>query len=85
MFPNRVPMYRDNPSPKPLAKQVDSIYSLINVCVLESPKRSPPTYIQEEHEVTIHRAPHRWKSYTQWGVAWFLKGTEQVKSINTLI
>jgi hypothetical protein len=50
-----------------------SIYSFIHICLLESPKRSPPTY-EEKHKVTIHRAPHRWKAYIQWGAAWFPKG-----------
>jgi len=57
------------------------IYSFIHVCLLESPRRSPPTY-GEKQKVTVHRAPRRWKVYIQWGAAWFPKGTEQVKSIN---
>jgi hypothetical protein len=40
MFPNRVPMGSDTLSPEPLA-----YFSFIQVCLLESPKRSPPTYI----------------------------------------
>ena len=68
-------MDRDTPSPQPLAKRGDSIHSFIPVCLLESPKRSPPTYIQEKHKVTVHGAPPpRWKAYMQWGVAWFPKG-----------
>jgi len=74
MFPNRVPTDRDTPSPQPLAKQGDSIYSFIHVCLPQSPKRSSPTYIQEKHKVTIHEAPSRRKAYIQWGVAWFPKG-----------
>jgi hypothetical protein len=46
------------------------IHSLIHVCLPEFSKRSPPTY-GEEHKVTFHGAPRRWKAYTQWGVAWF--------------
>jgi len=30
------------------------IHSFIQVCMLESPKRSSPTYIQEKHKVTVH-------------------------------
>ena len=67
MFLNRVPMDRDTLSPEPL------VYSLIHVCLPESPKRSPLTY-GEKHNVTIHGAPNRQKAYIQWRVAWFPKG-----------
>jgi hypothetical protein len=29
---------------------------------------------KEKHKVTVHGAPRRRKSYTQWGAAWFPKG-----------
>jgi len=51
------------------------IHSFIHVCLLESPKRSSPTY-GEKHKVNIHRAPCRQKAYIQWGAAWFPKGNE---------
>jgi hypothetical protein len=54
MFPNRVPMDRDTPSPEPLVWLF--IHSFIHVCLLESPKRSPPAY-GEKHKVTVHGAP----------------------------
>jgi len=44
MFPNRVPMGSDIPSPEPLV-YFSFIHSFIHVCLLESPKRCPPTYI----------------------------------------
>ena len=40
----------------------------------ESPEKSPPTYIQERHKVTIHGAPRRQKAYIHWGADWFPKG-----------
>jgi len=67
MFPNRVPMHRDSPSPEPL------VYLFIHVYLPKSPKRSPPTY-REKHKVTVHRAPRRQKAYIQWGAGWFPKG-----------
>ena len=70
MFPNRVPMDRDTPSPEPVVYLF--IHSFIHVCLLESPNRSPPTY-GEKHLVTVHRAPCRRKAYIQWGAAWFPK------------
>jgi len=71
MFPNRVPMDRDTPSPEPLV--CSFIHAFIHVCLPESPKRSPPTY-GEKHKVTVHRAPCRRKAYIRWGAAWFPKG-----------
>ena len=79
MFPNRVPTDSDNLSPESLAKRGDSIYSFIHsfihVCLVKSPKRSPPTYIQEKHKVTVHEAPCRRKAYIQQGAAWFVNDT----------
>jgi len=80
-FPNRVPTERDTPSPESLAKRGDSVYLLINsfihsfihVCLLESPKRIPPAYIQEKHKVIVHRVPRRRNTYIPWGTAWFPK------------
>ena len=85
MFPNRVPTDRDTLSPEPLAKQGDSIRSFIHVCLPDSPKRSPPTYIQEKHKVTVHGAPSRRKAYIQWGVAWFPKGIVNNTAISTSV
>ena len=48
MFANRIPTDKGTLSPELLAKRGDSIYSFNHVCLLESPKRSPPTYIQEK-------------------------------------
>jgi len=42
MIPNRVPMDRDTPSPEPPVSLF--IHSFIHACLLEAPKRSPPTY-----------------------------------------
>ena len=49
------------------------IHLLIHIRLLESSKRSPPTY-GEKHKVIIHGAPCRQKTYIQWGAAWFPKG-----------
>jgi len=59
-----------------------SVCSFIHVCLPESPKRSPPTYA-EKHKVTVHGAPHKWKVYIQWGVAWFPKGIFNDTAIST--
>jgi hypothetical protein len=53
MLPSRVPIGRDTLSPEPLAKQGVSIHSFMYVC-WRPKKRSPPTYIQEKHMVTVH-------------------------------
>jgi len=50
MFPNRVPMDRDTPSPEPI------VYSFIHACLLESPKRSPPIY--GEKNIRSSMEPH---------------------------
>jgi hypothetical protein len=93
MFPNKVPTDRDTPSPEPLAKRGDFIYSFIHACLPESPKRSPPTYIQGKHKVTVHRTPRRWKAfhitprrwkaYILWGAAWFPKGIVNNTAVST--
>jgi len=59
------------------------IYSFIHVCLPETPKRSPPTYIQEKQKVTVHRAPCRRKAYIQWGVTWFPKGIVNDTAVST--
>jgi len=64
MFPTRVPMDRDSVSPEPLVYLF--IHSFIHVCLLESPKGSPPAY-GEKYKVTIHGAPRRRKAYIHWG------------------
>ena len=73
MFPNRVLMGSDTPSPEPLVL-LSFIYSFIHVCLLESPKGALLHTYGEKHNVTIHGAPHRRKAYIQWGVAWLPKG-----------
>ena len=80
MFPNRVPMDRENPSPKPLVCLF--IHSFIHACLLESPKRSPATY-GEKHKVIFHGAPRRRKAYVQWGATWFPKGIVNDTAIST--
>ena len=80
MYPNRVPMDRDTPSPEPLVYLF--IPSFIHVCLLESPKRSPPTY-GEKHKVTVHGAPRRRKAYIQWGAAWFPTGIVNDTAVST--
>jgi len=80
MFPNRVPMDKDTPSPKPLVYLF--IHSFIHVCLLESPKRNSPAH-GEKHNVTVHGAPRRRKAYIQWGAAWFPKGIDNDTAIST--
>jgi len=72
MFPNRVPMGSDTPSPEPLI-----YFLLINSCmyVCQSPQKGSLLHTYgEKHKVTIHGAPRRRKAYIQWGAAWFPKG-----------
>jgi hypothetical protein len=78
MFPNRVPMDRDTPSPEPL------VYSFIHsfMYVWWSPQNGALLHIYREKKVTVHGAPHRWKAYMQWGAAWFPKGIRGVYSDN---
>jgi hypothetical protein len=80
MFPNRVPMDRDTPSPEPLVYVF--IHSVSYVCLLDSPKRSPLTY-GEKHKVTVHGAPRRRKAYIQWDAAWFPTGIVNDTAIST--
>ena len=66
MFPTRVHMDRDTPSPEPL------VHSFTYDC--HSPqKRSPPTN-GELHKVTVCGVPCRWKDYIQWNVVWVPNG-----------
>jgi len=65
------------------SKVILFFHSFIHVCLLESPKRSPPTYIQEKHKVTVHGVPSRQKAYIQWGAAWFPKGIINDTAIST--
>ena len=80
VFPNRVPMDRDTPSPEPLVYVF--IHSVSYVCLPDSPKRSPLTY-GEKHKVTVHGAPRRRKAYIQWDAAWFPKGIVNDTAIST--
>ena len=66
VFPNRVPMDRDTPSPEPL------VCFFTYVC--QSPQKGALLQNGEKHKVTVHRALRRQKAYIQWSVAWFPKG-----------
>jgi len=66
MFPNRVPLERDAPSPEPM------VYSFIYTCQSPQLRSSPKKW--GKNTVTIHGGPCGWKAYIQWGVAWFPKG-----------
>jgi len=59
-----------------------SIYSLIHVYLLKSPKRSLPKY-REKHKVTVRGDPRRQKAYIQWSAAWFHKGFINDTTIST--
>jgi len=63
MFPNRVPMGSDTPSPEPLL-YFSFIHSFMYVC--RSPQKGAllHTY-REKHKVTVHGAPRRRKAYIQ--------------------
>ena len=49
MFPNRVPMERENPSPEPI------VYLLIYV--YHSPQKGALLQNGEKHKVTVHGTP----------------------------
>jgi hypothetical protein len=66
MFPNRVLMDTDTPSPQPL------VYLFMYVC--QSTQKGALLQNGENHEVIVHGAPCRQKAYIQWGMAWFPKG-----------
>jgi hypothetical protein len=71
------PMDRNTPSSQPL------VHLFIHSCMsAESPKRSPPAYV-EKYKVTIHGAPRTRKAYIQWGVASFPKGIVNDTAIST--
>jgi len=78
MFLNRVPKDREYS----ITRATDLIiHSLIHACLLESPKRTPPTH-GEKHKVTVRRAPRTWKVYILWRAAWFCKGIINNTSIS---
>jgi hypothetical protein len=55
-----------------------TVYSFIHsfICVCRSPQKGALLHTYgKKHEVTIHRAPRRWKAYIQWSAASFPKGT----------
>jgi len=61
MFPNRVPVGSDTPSPEPLV-YFSFIHSFTYVC--QSPLNGALLHTnREKHEVTVHGAPRRWKAY----------------------
>jgi len=65
MFPNRICMERDTPSPGPL------VYPFMFARV---PKKGA-LQNGEKHKVIVHGAPCKQKAYIQWGAAWFPKGS----------
>jgi hypothetical protein len=69
MFPNRVSMKQDTPSPEPPVYPFMSARALLQN--------------GEKHMVTVHGAPCRQKAYIQWGVAWFPKGIINDTAIST--
>jgi len=72
MFPNRVPMGSDTPSPEPLVYFL-FIHSFMYVC--QSPQKGTLLHTcGEKHKVIVHKAPRRQKAYIQWGVARFPRG-----------
>jgi len=72
MFPNRVPMGKDTPSPEPLV-YFSFIHSFMYVC--RSPQKGTLLYTYgEKHTVTVHGAPRRRKAYIKWDAAWFPRG-----------
>jgi len=76
MFPNRVPMERETPSPEP------QVYLFMFVCQ-SPPRKGALLQNGERHKVTVYGAPHRWKAYIQWGVVWFPKGVVNNPAIST--
>jgi hypothetical protein len=36
-----------------------------------------------KHTVTVHRAPHGWKAYIQWGAAWFPRRIVYYTAVST--
>jgi len=75
MFCNRVPMDRDTPSPELL------IYIFMYVC--QSLQKGALVQNGEKHKVTVHGTPCRWKTYIQWGAAWFPKGIINDTAVST--
>jgi hypothetical protein len=59
MFPTRVPMDRDTPSPVPL------VYLFMYVCW--SPQKGALPQNGEKHKIIVHGAPRRQKAYIQRG------------------
>ena len=68
IFPNRVHMDRDTPSPESL------VCLCIHSCMSARVPKKEPSYIWEKHKITVYRVPRTWKAYVQWSVAWFPKG-----------
>jgi len=75
MFPKRVPMGRETPSPEPL------VY--LFMYVWQSPQKGALLQNGEKHKVTAQGTPRRWKAYIQWGAAWFSKGIVNDTAIST--
>ena len=75
MFPHRVPMDRDTPSPEPLVYLFNHLF--MHVC--RNPQKGALLHTYgEKHKVTAHAAPRRRKAYILWRAAWFPKGMELV-------
>jgi len=75
MFPKRVPMESDAPSPEPV------VYSFIYI--RQSPQLRSPSSKMGKHTVTVHGAPSGRKAYIQWGAAWFPKGIVYNTAVTT--
>ena len=74
--PQQGPHGSNTPSSEPLVYFLfihSFIHSFTYVCQ-SSQKGAHLHTFGKKHAVTIHRAPHRWKAYIQWGEAWFPKG-----------
>jgi len=78
MFPNRVPMGSDAPSPVPLV-----YFSFMSVC--RSLQKGALLQNGQKHKVTVHGAPRREKAYIEWGAAWFPKGIVNDIAISVLV
>jgi hypothetical protein len=65
MFPNRIRMERDTPSPGPLVYPFLSAKVPIKGALQNGDK----------HKVIVQGAPCKQKTYIQWGAAWFPRGS----------
>ena len=70
-------MEREASSPEPM------VDSFIYMC--QDPQYGALHEEWGKHLVTVHRAPHGWKAYIQWGAAWFPKGIVQDIAVSTSV